>query len=109
MTGESRLAIHPDDKPELSTILAYSPDSLSFIETKDSGEGGLTVYETTKHFSHIESYNHIFVMHGLLKTTKSSRLAILKEKKGAEIHTFFELDREKLISQSTITKWSFTI
>lgn len=109
MTGESRLVVYPDDQPEFATIIGHSPDSLSFLETKDIGEGGLTVHETTKHFSYIESYNHIHVMHLLMKTIKSSRLAILKKEKGSEIQTFFELDKEKLISQSTITKWSLTI
>lgn len=109
MTGETGLAIHPDDRPDLATTLAYSEDSITYLEVKKVNNGMKEVYQTVKHFSHTESYNNIRIMHSLLKTIKSTRLAKLTDKPGAEIQTFFELDRDVVMSHSAGTKWSISV
>lgn len=109
VTGETRLAVYPDNRPDLAQLIAHSEDSLSFLELRDTGEGGNTVYLTTKHFNHYESYNHIFAMHRLLKTIRATRLARIKKEPKAELSTFFELDEDKLLSFSKREQWSFTV
>jgi hypothetical protein len=109
MTGRSAFVLHPDNQPEKAVCLSHSEDSLSFLELKDEGEGGLTVREVTKHFSPDESFNHLFIMHSLLQTIKTTRLARIKQESGAHINTLFELDKEKLMELGKSTSWRFTV
>jgi hypothetical protein len=107
--GGSALSVYPDGHPEQATTLIASPDSLTFLELKDRGEGGLTIHETTKHFSVKESYAHLVFMARLIKAIKSTRLGTLTKAERVELPTFFELDRGEISKLAVVGRWSFTV
>lgn len=109
MTGHAQFIMHPDNEPEKATCLADADDSITFLELQEKGEGGLTVYQTTKTFNPVESINNLFIMRLMLTTIKNTRLAKIQKKPGIELHTFFELDREKFMNTWEGTSWSFTM
>src|SRR4030042_1425129 len=101
-TGESALFISPDNEPDKKTCLGYSKNSLSYLELKDIGEGGLTVREVTKHFNPNESLNHLFIMQRILDTIRNTRLEKLTKEKGAvQLNTFFEIEQSEFNKLST--------
>lgn len=109
-TGEFALFISPDSKPEQKTCFGHSKDSLSYLELKDIGEGGLTVREVTKHFSPTESFNHLFIMQRILDTIKHTRLEKLTRKKGGvQLNTFFGIDQSEFNKLSTKTEFRITV
>jgi len=109
-TGESAIFISPDSKPEQKTCLGHSKDSLSYLELKDIGEGGLTVREVTKHFNPTESLNYLYTMQRILDTIKNTRLEKLTRKKGGvQLNTFFEIDQSELNKLSTKTEFRITV
>jgi hypothetical protein len=86
-----------------------SHDSLMFLELKDIGEGGLTVYQTTKQFNPQESMEHIFLMCCVFETIKSVRLARLKGEEGAKLNTFFNMNKEGLLQLRNTNSWSTAV
>jgi hypothetical protein len=109
MTGHFKLVVHPDNEPEKATCLADAENSITFLELQDKGEGGLTVYQTTKTFNPIESINNLIVMKLILTTIKNTRFAKIQKKSGVELHTFFELDKDKFMNVWEGTSCSFTM
>lgn len=109
MTGHFKLVMHQDNEPEKATCLADAENSITFLELQDKGEGGLTVYQTTKTFNPIESINNLVVMKLILTTIKNTRFARIQKKSGVELHTFFELDKDKFMNVWESTSYSFTM
>ncbi len=107
--GGSALSIYPNGRPEQATPLIASPDSLTFLELKDRGGGGLTVHQTTKHFSVKESYAHLVITARVIKAIKSTRLGSLTKAEHVELPTFFELDRGEISKLVVVGRWSFTV
>lgn len=94
-TGETAIFVSPSDSPGKKTCLAHSKNSFNYLQIKDKGEGGLTVFKTIKHFNPVESLNYLFVMRQMLETIKTTRLArLLRETDKVKINTFFEIDKK---------------
>jgi len=108
MTGETGFMIYPENRPDLANTLAHSEDSLTYLEIKRADGDTRQVFQTVKHFSWVESYNLILIMRLLLETIKATRLAKLDKKPGTELHTFLDLDRERLLDGSGGTRWSIS-
>ena len=108
MAGYAYFRMYFDENPNGGLHWA-SHDSLMFLELKDVGEGGLTVYKTTKQFNPQESMDHILFMSCLLETIKSVRLARLKGEQGAKLNTFFKMNKEGLLQLRNTRAWSTTV
>lgn len=108
-TGHTRLAIYPDGQPEKATTIASSPDSLTFLQVRTDSEGARRAFLRTKHFSHLESFNHIIALWKVLKTIRESRLARLDGKPGGAIETFLTVDRNKIERLSKSAEFEISV
>jgi hypothetical protein len=101
--------MYPDGRPEEAAIVSSSPDSLTFLEVKEDSNGARRTYLRTKHFSHLESFNHVIGLWKILKTIRESRLAFLGKKSGADIETFLQVDRDKIAGFSRPTGFEVSV
>lgn len=77
---------------------------------KDEQQNGKIVHYVIKHFSPRESFFFIAKMHQMLQTVKLTRLARLNGENQVALNTFFDLDKDHVISlRGDYTTFSYTI
>ena len=108
-TGATRLTMFPDGRPDQADVIAESPDSLTFLRVRPDSTGQRRAFVRTKHFSHVESYNHVFGMWKLFSTIRHSRLAHFESQPGAPIELFLEMDRETIARSSRVAQFEFSV
>jgi hypothetical protein len=110
IAGTTAIKIYQTDNPA-NTLVNWQPkDALRLLELQKINSSHETVRVVTKQFNPTESINHLYIMNLFLNTMKHTRLAYFKNKKDVEtLHTFFDLDREKIEALSTSKKWSITV
>jgi len=100
MTGPHGIEISEQgDDGVLSTPIwgASTDNSITYLEMKDAGEGGKTLYEVTKHFNPAESFAYLTLMHQMLQTTVRIRRALLAEEQGTfEVKEFAGINKEQI-------------
>ena len=124
MAGPVFLRIFANDangEPESLIHNSAPEDALRYLETKevsreDAGappevEGSfLQVYEVSKGFNPIESINHLYLTNIMLRTLKTTRLAIIKgDAKDVFLHTLFDLDRDAFAQLKPHDRWSVSL
>jgi hypothetical protein len=92
-------------------IVGASEDAFLFLQMeKDEQQNGTMVHEVIKHFSPRESLFFIVKMRQMLETMKLTRLARLNGENQVALNTFFDLDRNHVLSlRGDHTTFSVTI
>ena len=108
MTGRTGLAVGEEGDGKPLSWIAFSEDSLTYLEIKKQRRHAAKVMVTTKHFNVLESYNHLYVMELILRNIKSTRLAACEGNSKTTIWLLAEFDREKISNLSTVFRMSFS-
>jgi len=112
MLGPAGFKITPrDEAGGLSgrTFSVSSGDTLTFLDWTEMDDGKAQLYKVTKVFNPQEAGFYLSVMHRMLETIKKTRLARLQDATGAELNTFFDLNRQFVLSLSRSSKWRIPI
>jgi hypothetical protein len=106
-TGHTALMITSDTGGR--GISLESDNSLAYLELKPEPDGSKRVFLATKHFNPLEALNNLYIMRLMIETIKATRLARLNGDSGAELNTFFELNKADFADLRERTKWSFSM
>lgn len=76
-----------------------SEDSITYLDIRDVGEGGLTLREVTKQFDPEESFYYLRMMHLMLDTMVQFRRASVGDT-TIEVHghTILDLDKKAVVA-----------
>lgn len=108
-TGPSALTVAIEGASEPPTVVASSPDSISFLELREREGDEVRLYLSTRHFNPEVSLAHLTYMARIVESLRATRLARLKGDSKAKFGTFFSLDRENLMGVDRHFRSSFTV
>lgn len=109
MTGRTGLSVKVEGTDEPPAGIAFSDNSLTYLELQKQSDGTKVLRETTKHFSPEESFNHLTVMELVLRNIKSTRLAAYEGNSRPQIWILTGLERDRLLQLSKSFKMSLTV
>lgn len=113
MSQRSEIRLGFQDPPfseQVPEVVIGSGESLAFLDTREVGEGGRTVFEKIKFVNPHGSFFFIETMYKLLLNIKETRIALINRRVDFEfMYLFQDIDRKQISDYNTLGTASMTV